>query len=110
MSDNLKSLGTQANPLNKQIAWWLVVVEGGLALALGLFIILQPEMTNAFIVQVVGGYVAVISGLALYRLFAPKNAAPAAPAAVAGAAPMPAAAAPIAATATTPAPTPVAAV
>jgi uncharacterized membrane protein HdeD (DUF308 family) len=79
MSQNLKSLSSQANPLNKQIAWWIVVAEGAVALLVGLFILLQPEQTNAILIQIVGGYLAVESGLSLYRAFAQKSAAAAVP-------------------------------
>src|SRR4051812_37614834 len=73
MSENLKSLTTQATPWNKQVAWWIVVVEGALAVALGLFVILQPQQANARLIQIIGGYLAVMSAIALYRVLAHKD-------------------------------------
>jgi uncharacterized membrane protein HdeD (DUF308 family) len=79
MSENVKALTSQAAPWSKQVAWWLVVVEGGVALLLGLFVIFQPEQANVRFIQIVGGYLLVTSALGLYRLVAHKEIVPGEP-------------------------------
>src|SRR4051812_37270493 len=80
MSDNLKSLTRQATPWNKQVAWWIVVVEGAVAFLLGLFMIFQPQQANARFIQIIGGYLTVMSGIALYNYVAHKEETAAEPA------------------------------
>jgi uncharacterized membrane protein HdeD (DUF308 family) len=79
MSENVKTLTSQATPWSKQAAWWLVVVEGAVALVLGLFVLFRPEQANVRFIQVIGGYLVVTSALALYRIIAHKADAPGEP-------------------------------
>jgi uncharacterized membrane protein HdeD (DUF308 family) len=79
MSENVKTLTSQAAPWSKQVAWWIVVVEGGVALVLGLFVLFRPEQANTRFIQVIGGYLVVTSALALYRIVAHKDEAPGEP-------------------------------
>ena len=50
-------------------AWWVVLVEGIIALVIGLYILIQPQQANIWLAQLIGAYVLVNSGLAIYAGF-----------------------------------------
>jgi uncharacterized membrane protein HdeD (DUF308 family) len=72
MSVDKKTLTSQVAPWSKGVGWSLIVVEGVVALLLGLFILFQPEQANVRFIQVIGGYLVATCFIALYRLITHK--------------------------------------
>ena len=50
-------------------AWWVVLVEGIIALVIGLYVLVQPQQADTWLAQLIGAYVLVNSGLAIYAGF-----------------------------------------
>jgi uncharacterized membrane protein HdeD (DUF308 family) len=63
----------QVLPWRDTTQWWVLLVEGAIALLIGLYIILQPQQAGATLVQIIGGYLLITSLLAVYRLVAKKG-------------------------------------
>jgi uncharacterized membrane protein HdeD (DUF308 family) len=56
-------------PWRGTVAWWVVFVEGMIALVVGLYVLVQPQQASTWIVQLIGAYFLVNSGFALYAGF-----------------------------------------
>ncbi len=67
MSYNTKELVQQATPWSRQAVWWVVLIQGIIALALGVYVLMQPQQAGVRFVQVLGAYLAVSSIIALNR-------------------------------------------
>lgn len=67
MSYNSQELIQQATPWSRRAVWWIVLTQGIIALALGIFVLVQPQQAGVRFVQVLGAYLAVSSILALNR-------------------------------------------
>ena len=52
-----------------KVAWWIVLVEGIIALAVGLYVLVQPQQASTWLAQLIGAYLLVNSGLAIYAGF-----------------------------------------
>ena len=53
-------------PWGRQAAWWIVLVEGIVALVVGLYVLVQPQQAGVWLAQVIGAYFLVNSGLGIY--------------------------------------------
>jgi len=56
------------------VAWWIVLVEGIIALAVGLYVLVQPQQASTWLAQLIGAYLLVNSGLAIYAGFSGSGA------------------------------------
>ena len=56
--------------------WWVVLVEGSLALIFGLLLITAPRATSVFLVTVLGLYLLIRGILSIIEIFLPKRSAP----------------------------------
>ena len=52
-----------------RVAWWVVLVEGLVALVIGLYVLVQPQHASMWLAQLIGAYVLVNSGFAIYAGF-----------------------------------------
>ncbi len=52
-----------------KIAWWVVLVEGIIALVVGLYVLVQPQQASTWLAQLIGAYILVNSGFAIYAGF-----------------------------------------
>jgi uncharacterized membrane protein HdeD (DUF308 family) len=52
-----------------KVPWWVVLVEGTIALVVGLYILAQPQQASTWLAQLMGAYVLVNSGVAIYAGF-----------------------------------------
>ena len=52
-----------------KVGWWVVLVEGIIALVVGLYILVQPQQASTWIAQLIGAYLLVNSGFAIYAGF-----------------------------------------
>ena len=50
-------------------AWWIVLVEGIIALVVGLYVLVQPQQASTWLAQLIGTYFLVNSGFAIYAGF-----------------------------------------
>src|SRR3712207_8110349 len=44
-----------------RVAWWVVLVEGLVALVVGLYVLVQPQQVGTWLAQLIGAYVLVRS-------------------------------------------------
>jgi uncharacterized membrane protein HdeD (DUF308 family) len=59
----------QIAPWRGQVAWWAVLVEGIIALVVGLYVLAQPQQASTWLAQLIGAYFLVNSGFAIYAGF-----------------------------------------
>ena len=52
-----------------KVAWWIVLVEGIIALVVGLYVLAQPQQARTWLAQLIGAYVLINSGFAIYAGF-----------------------------------------
>jgi len=67
MSDQIKSAIAQSAPWRKGITWWLVLVEGLILLAIGIFMLVQTAQAGTAFVLVLGGFLLINSLLRLFH-------------------------------------------
>ncbi len=53
----------------QQVPWWLVLVQGIAAIIIGVLLLIEPRMTTAILVQVMGIYFLVAGIVNLVSLF-----------------------------------------
>ena len=58
----------------KQVPWWLVLVQGIAAIIIGVLLLIEPRMTTAILVQVMGIYFLVAGIVNLVSLFVDRTA------------------------------------
>ncbi len=58
----------------KQVPWWLVLVQGIAAIVIGVLLLIEPRMTTAILVQVMGIYFLVAGIVNLVSLFVDRTA------------------------------------
>lgn len=68
MREQVGSMVGRVNPLTGRTHWGVVVAEGVVLLALGIFILAQPQQASVGLVQLVGGFLLVTSVIAIYGL------------------------------------------
>lgn len=56
-------------PWGGKAAWWIVLAEGIIAVVVGLYVLVQPQQASTWLAQLIGAYVLVNSGLAIYAGF-----------------------------------------
>jgi uncharacterized membrane protein HdeD (DUF308 family) len=56
-------------PWRGKVAWWVVLVEGMIALVVGLYVLVQPQQAGTWLAQLIGAYFLVNSGIAIYAGF-----------------------------------------
>lgn len=57
----------------KQVPWWLVLVQGIAAIVIGVLLLIEPRMTTAVLVQVMGIYFLVAGIVNLVSLFVDRT-------------------------------------
>lgn len=67
VSQQASDLAEQAKPWSRGVAWWVVLVEGVIAFAIGLFFVFAPEQAGVLAVQFVGLYLLVVGALTVFR-------------------------------------------
>lgn len=67
MSESIKEFAGKGAPWQKDVPWWAVLIEGLVALALGLYIVFQPDTAAKITLQLLGGYLLIVSLIAGYR-------------------------------------------
>ena len=67
MSNPIKSALAQSAPWRKKIPWWLVLVEGIILLAIGIFILVQPARAGTVFVLLLGGFLLIDSLLRIFH-------------------------------------------
>ncbi len=69
MTEHAQQIAVQGMPWSREAVWWVVLVEGLVAILLGLYLVLAPTTASARIAQLIGLYVLVMGGLSVYRGF-----------------------------------------
>lgn len=67
MTEHAQQVAVQGMPWSREAVWWVVFVEGILAILLGLYLIISPTTASARVAQLIGLYVLVTGGLGIYR-------------------------------------------
>jgi uncharacterized membrane protein HdeD (DUF308 family) len=67
MSDQIKSAIAKSAPWRKGTPWWLILVEGVILLAIGIFMLVQPVEAAAAFVLLLGGFLLINSLLRLFH-------------------------------------------
>jgi len=70
MSSNIQEMAGQAAPWRRNVSWWVVLIEGIVALALGLFILIDPGQSGSWLVLVIGAILLFNSTLAIFSALA----------------------------------------
>jgi uncharacterized membrane protein HdeD (DUF308 family) len=65
---------TTASTGEQQVPWWLVLVQGIAAIIVGVLLLIEPRMTTAVLVQVMGIYFLVAGIVNLVSLFVDRTA------------------------------------
>lgn len=73
MTTQVKDMAQQAAPWRRDVNWMVVLVEGILALILGIYILVQPGQAGNWIVFLIGAYLLVNSVIRLYRAFSGRS-------------------------------------
>ncbi len=70
----MAEMTAEANAGEKQVPWWLVLVQGIAAIIIGVLLLIEPRMTTAILVQVMGIYFLVAGIVNLVSLFVDRTA------------------------------------
>jgi uncharacterized membrane protein HdeD (DUF308 family) len=62
-------------PWRGRVAWWVVLVEGIIALVVGLYVLVEPQQASTWLAQLIGVYLLVNSGFAIYAGFSGSGSA-----------------------------------
>lgn len=57
----------------KSTPWWIVLIEGIAAILIGILLVLEPDMTTAILLQVLGLYWLISGILSIVRIFLDKT-------------------------------------
>ena len=56
MSESIKGIAGKGAPWREGVSWWVVLAEGLVAVALGLYILLRPQHAGQITLQLMGAY------------------------------------------------------
>lgn len=70
----MAEMTAEASAGEKQVPWWLVLVQGIAAILIGVLLLIEPRMTTAILVQVMGIYFLVAGIVNLVSLFVDRTA------------------------------------
>ena len=70
----MAEMTAEASAGEKQVPWWLVLVQGIAAIIIGVLLLIEPRMTTAILVQVMGIYFLVAGIVNLVSLFVDRTA------------------------------------
>jgi len=70
----MAEMTAEASIGEKQVPWWLVLVQGIAAIIIGVLLLIEPRMTTAVLVQVMGIYFLVAGIVNLVSLFVDRTA------------------------------------
>ncbi len=70
----MAEMTAEASAGEKQVPWWLVLVQGIAAIIVGVLLLVEPRMTTAILVQVMGIYFLVAGIVNLVSLFVDRTA------------------------------------
>ena len=62
-------------PWRGRVAWWVMLVEGIIALVVGLYVLVAPQQASTWLAQLIGVYLLVNSGFAIYAGFSGSGSA-----------------------------------
>lgn len=62
-------------PWRGRAAWWVMLVEGIIALVVGLYVLVEPQQASTWLAQLIGVYLLVNSGFAIYAGFSGSGSA-----------------------------------
>lgn len=64
--NTMKQFVSRNAPWSSSVAWWVVLIQGIIALGMGIFFVIQPRQSGQLTMIVVGGYLLVTSILGIY--------------------------------------------